>query len=79
MGVHVVVGLIHLAVALMLQVEAGMGFGNTLIAHRGRSGDIKILNLAFRTLDFFTLYRYYRMIKKNPIEGFNVQTLKVVL
>ena len=30
MGVHVVVGLIHLAVALMLQVEAGMGFGNTL-------------------------------------------------
>ena len=50
MGVHVVVGLIHLAVALMLQVEAGMGFGNTLIAHRGRSGDINILYLAFRTL-----------------------------
>ena len=49
MGVHVVVGLIHLAVALMLQVEAGMGCGNTLIAHRGRSGDINILYLAFRT------------------------------
>ena len=64
MGVHVEVGLIHLAVALMLQVEAGMGFGNTLIAHRGRSGDINILNLAFRTFIILNLSLHFMVKEK---------------
>ena len=53
-----------MAVALMLQVEAGMGFGNTLIAHRGRSGDINILNLAFRTFIILNLSLHFMVKEK---------------
>ena len=47
---------LFIAGASMLEVEPAMGFGNTiLIGHRGRSGNIDILNLVLRTLIYMVL------------------------